>query len=372
LNNNKLHKSSAIFLATVLVAGIIALSSPSFMVGAQAVPQYGMEREYGSYEQPEYGSYEQPEYGSYEQPEYGSYEQPEYPSYKPDYKPEYPSYDKDNRDKSKKDSSKSVDINKIKCINTNININGNNTGDINLGNKGQLAAADADRGYSGAYSSDGSGEGYYDGNYKKDKGITCIINNNNNNNNTVIGVDEEEPIPIPPPLDPETCEDCFGELDVVIQVALNAFLNNTGAIPLPLDPPLTIPADVDNIVELCAFLNSQVPRVGLDEVEIDAIVALLLQFLPAFVPGGGMLPADAAAQLEAVAECLIDIGVIIEIDTTGLTASNTNTDISTFDINTRNQMSSFSPPTIAQGTEGDLSALEKITKLKQQWLELLP
>jgi hypothetical protein len=54
LNNKILStKSNAIFLATVLVAGIIALSSPSsFMVGAaQAVPQYEMEREYGSYEQ---------------------------------------------------------------------------------------------------------------------------------------------------------------------------------------------------------------------------------------------------------------------------------------------------------------------------------
>ena len=45
------------------------------------------------------------------------------------------------------------------------------------------------------------------------------------------------------------------------------------------------------------------------------------------------------------------------------------------DINTAGgKRSSFSsPPTIAQGTEeGDLSALEKITKLKQQWMELTP
>jgi hypothetical protein len=45
------------------------------------------------------------------------------------------------------------------------------------------------------------------------------------------------------------------------------------------------------------------------------------------------------------------------------------------DINTSGGLSSSfsSPPTIAQGTtEDDLSALEKTTKLKQQWLELLP
>ncbi len=131
--NNKIlsiKRNNAIFLATVLVAGIIALSSPSsFMVGAQAVPQYGMEREYGSYEQPEYGM------DSYEKPSYRNdyYGQPEYPSYKPDYKPEYPLYEKDDSYKSK-DSS--VILNKLNCINNNVNINGNNTGDINVGNSG--------------------------------------------------------------------------------------------------------------------------------------------------------------------------------------------------------------------------------------------
>jgi hypothetical protein len=51
-----------------------------------------------------------------------------------------------------------------------------------------------------------------------------------------------------------------------------------------------------------------------------------------------------------------------------------NTVTSAFDINTAGgPASSFSsPPTIAPGTEDDLSALEKTTKLKQQWLSLLP
>ena len=39
--------------------------------------------------------------------------------------------------------------------------------------------------------------------------------------------------------------------------------------------------------------------------------------------------------------------------------------------NTGGLAASFSPPTIPQGTE-DLTALEKIEKLKKQWLELLP
>ena len=95
------------------------------------------------------------------------------PFYKPNYKPQYPSYGKDDIDKSK-DSK--VNINKIKCINTNLNINGNNTGDISIGNKG------TDKGYLGAYSSGGNG---YDN--KKDKGFDdCIINNNNNNTNIIL------------------------------------------------------------------------------------------------------------------------------------------------------------------------------------------
>jgi hypothetical protein len=57
----------------------------------------------------------------------------------------------------------------------------------------------------------------------------------------------------------------------------------------------------------------------------------------------------------------------------GLTASNTNTDTSSFNINTAGGLASSlsSQPPIAQGT-GDSSALEKIEKLKKQWLELLP
>ena len=45
-----------------------------------------------------------------------------------------------------------------------------------------------------------------------------------------------------------------------------------------------------------------------------------------------------------------------------------------FDINTVIQAHSFSfpPTTIAKGTEEDLSAVEKTTKLKQQWMNLLP
>ena len=46
-------KTSAIFLAIVLIAGTFAALSPSFMIGAHA-QQYGMDKKYNSYE-PDYG-----------------------------------------------------------------------------------------------------------------------------------------------------------------------------------------------------------------------------------------------------------------------------------------------------------------------------
>ena len=101
--NNKIvsiKTTSAIFLAIVLVTGTIAISSSSsFMTNAQAQPYY-----------------------------YG--------------------VDNNNYEKSK-DISKSISVNKIKCINDNININGVNAGNISIDNKGE--------GYQGAnsYSSEG-------------------------------------------------------------------------------------------------------------------------------------------------------------------------------------------------------------------------
>src|SRR5918997_153735 len=122
-NSTVTTKISAAFLATVLVAGIIALSSPSFMVGAQAAPGYGMDsyekKSYGS--EPEYGmdSYDKkPSYGS--EPEYGtdSYDKKSYGN--DDYKSQYSTYGKDKRDNSKD----SVSIKKVKCNNINLNLNG--------------------------------------------------------------------------------------------------------------------------------------------------------------------------------------------------------------------------------------------------------
>src|SRR5688572_2602457 len=157
------------YLVIVLITGTIALSSPSFMIGAAQAEPYGMDDSYGypdyrDDKDKKYDSYGPPVYGiddsygdkkSYDKRSYGNdygYDKTQYQSHKPDYyKPKYTSYDgkDDSRDKSKD----SVNINKLKCINNNLNINGNNTGAVNVGNKG------AAEGHLGAYSS-GYGSGY--------------------------------------------------------------------------------------------------------------------------------------------------------------------------------------------------------------------
>jgi hypothetical protein len=244
LNNKKLpiKTTSAIFLAVVLVIGTIAVSSPSFMVGAaQAQPYHGQDKKYSDYE----SDYEMNIYDkkSYEQESYGkdSYEQ-DYPSYKSDYS----SYDKDS-DKSK-DSSNSVNIKKLKCNNINANLNNVDASfgsppiedDTNGANGGVGSEALAAQGGE-AISANGLMNGdrsFVD--RENDFAFVCI----NNNNNTVVEGEETPAPPVEECAEAEDIEACFEEhlifpenfvtltealengLDVVIQgepVTLNSF-----------------------------------------------------------------------------------------------------------------------------------------------------
>jgi hypothetical protein len=290
-------KSSSIFLAIVLVAGTITLSSPSFMIGTQAQPYSGIDNKYNSYYEPEYVDNDYynnygPDYGmdnnnmksyetnSYEpttsygndnnyQKTYGNdngYDKSQYKSYKPDYKPQYPSYGKDDRDKSK--DSKSVSINKIKCINNNVNINGNNTGDINLGNKGQGYLGASSSGSSG-YDS-GEGNNGYDNGYKKDEGITCLINNNNINNNFGAGNATDGNV-----TEPQTCEECFRAFLTPVQIS--AYLQQLN----PTSPPTLEefcndvgPGGVFDLSE-SGFRTSLAGAADVEFEVIDALIACL-------------------------------------------------------------------------------------------------
>ena len=216
-------KTSAIFLAIVLVAGTIALSSPSFMVGAQAVPEYGMEKKYSSYEESEYGM------DSYDKKAYG----------------------KDDSYKSK--DSNSVIVKKVKCNNVNVNVNGLDLNLTSVPFLSNLLASEAhasDEGERGANSYGSNGGGSY-GDKKSDSDnfkFVCI----NNNNNTVVVL--PPPVPTVPPV-PETCEECFTtvipdeeELDDLIQ----AFeVDSEGFI--------------GSLQDLCDFITEEVQQVQMGE-----------------------------------------------------------------------------------------------------------
>jgi hypothetical protein len=176
-------RTSAIFLAIVLVLGTIALTIPSFSVEAQATKD--RDNDYDN---------------DYEDKK--SYD-------KDDYKSEYSSYGKyDDRDydKYKKDSN-NIFVKKVKCNNINVNLNGI---DVNIGlpnndpvtNPVALAQEvedDDEEIESNSIESD-EDESYKGRDRQSDSNtnsrIVCI-----NNNNNIVGEEEPE----------ITCEECFTE-----------------------------------------------------------------------------------------------------------------------------------------------------------------
>jgi hypothetical protein len=260
--NNKIvptKRISAIFLAIVLVTGTFALSSSlsSFMITvagtAQAQPySYDVRMDY------RHNSYEPTSEYPPEYTDRNSY----YNSYEP---PTAEGYGNDNNyqklyEKDSISSKKSVSINKLKCINTNININGENAGNVNIGNKGQAADAVNGKGYLGAYSSDGSGYdgngGYYDNGYdnnKQEKGFDCVINNNNNNTNINLGGGGGNQT-VPPEPEPQT-----GSLTVNKEIyGCNIFqLGNMNCQTLQNDSPQWILCNdpIFNLDPICSALT---------------------------------------------------------------------------------------------------------------------
>jgi hypothetical protein len=299
-------KASAVFLATVLLAGTIALSAPSFMIGlAQAQPYYGggMDNSYGD-DRKSYGmddSYGSSDYGrdndrksygmddSYGSSDYGrdndrkSYDNSygsQYQSYKSDYEPKYPSYGKDDKRDKSKDSS--VDIKKIKCNNININLNGQGvnggTGNGDNGNK-----------TNGNDSNGNKTNGKDDNRFKKiDRdGFTFVCINNNNNEvgvgggagNVTDGVEEG-------------CEECFDKLTGNVAEALANGLANGFTIDGLTVPPGT------SIEELCVLLEG-------------ANISLTAQDLLILI--SQVLPDATDAEITQILQlvfCLEDLGLI--------------------------------------------------------------
>jgi hypothetical protein len=196
-------RTSAIFLAIVLVVGTFALTGPTFTINAQATSDREKDYDNDDYNKKSYYKYRDDK--SREHDKGYDYEN---------------SYGKDDRDKSK--DIKNVNIKKIKCNNINVNLNGIDA-DIRLPfNHGPLngviaeayAAEEDDEGAnsfekSGSKSNhDKKGQSDSDRDFK----FVCI-----NNNNNIVAVGEPEP---------PTCEECFTkflseeELDDLIEAII--------------------------------------------------------------------------------------------------------------------------------------------------------
>ena len=212
-------KANSVLLATVLVAGIIALSYPSFMIGAQAQEFNGMDQRSNNYE-PEHET----DYGM------DSYDKK---SYEKDY-----SYDKS------KDSS----VKNIEC--KNYNINGAEPRGMSQALNGLSSEALAsDEGANGAsfFESDrGSygGSSGHDGDVK----VYCIFKNG----------EKEPPKPPVPPV--EGCVACFDTLSMTDFDKVEAELTDALGFTFRIGPgdPIT----VHSLEELCQKLEENARNFG--------------------------------------------------------------------------------------------------------------
>ena len=214
-------KANSVLLATVLVSGIIALSYPSFMIGAQAQEFNGMDQRYNNYE-PEHET----DYGM------DSYDKK---SYEKDY-----SYDKS------KDSVKNIEC-------KNYNFNGLKPHGMSSGLNGLSSEAlAADEGANGASSSE-SDRGSYGGSSGHDGSVTvyCIFDNH-------------KKIPKPPVPPVKDCEECFETLSMGPNgdfAKVEAELTDEAGFTFSLGgPPVSFTAN--SFEELCQILEENARNFG--------------------------------------------------------------------------------------------------------------
>jgi hypothetical protein len=378
-----IKETSVLFCAIVLVAGTFAAISPSFIKGVNAQPEsykYGMDHRYSDYNQdydidrydkkPYENNYYDSDYGkdSYEKKSYGN-------SYEQD------SYSKDRAsDKYNKDNSNNVSLKKLKCNNINANLNNINASfgspipsdDTEGGTNGESLAAQGDEAISANSLMNGANNGdrsFVD--RENNFAFVCL----NNNNNIVAGEgNATEPTGTLAVTKTVTCTP--RDTLPATAAACQTFLSNT----LPSFYDITVSGNNPNPSEFAGSNDPVVVTLGAGNYEVSEdrpnevepagfFLSLNVRFsgdctdaLPD-VPLSGEATGTIAAGESQVCNISNDYGLISDPQPGGLTSSNTNTG---------SQLSSFSQPTIAQGTEEDLSAMEKITKLKTQWLDLLP
>jgi hypothetical protein len=285
--NNKIVSTKStitIFLAIVLVTGIIVLASPSFMIEvAQATSDRENDHDYNDDDKKSYGK------------------------------------DRDRDDKSKDSSSSSVSIKKVKCYNINVNLNGvdvdtglpNGNGPISVAQE----AEDDEEQESNSIKSDNDVS--YDGsdgqsNSETNSRIVCI----NDNNNVVVG-GGEEPIPGEPDL---ACEECFGA-NSALQTAISDFLVEFDGIftfGFGRGETLLIAPGTDTIEQLCAQIESSAKLYGVPLSDV------FIEFVLSFIFGEEFGALESG--IDALIECLLEAGIIVEAEFPSIQISNNEID----------------------------------------------
>ncbi|HEX5185355.1 MAG TPA: hypothetical protein VFV86_00570 [Nitrososphaeraceae archaeon] len=288
----------------------------------------------------------------------------EYPSFKSDYKKDERSYGyEDNKYKSNDKERNIVSISNINCNTVNYNFNNVVIGNFSNGNSGigGAAAASAD-GINGALNTNANGnnEGYNNG-YQKGKDITCIANINNNNTNISTGAASNATNGNATDggndnaTDP--CVECFLEILNEDQIAeIETFFEN-GGLSIELDLLGTVSVTINSFEEFCVLVETVLDLgIGIDSVffYVDQLVSFV---------------ADDN-EITELTDC-IEEALGIETDSNGIVAPfDINTKPSDFQSNTKGSLTSLGVHN--EGTGNHLTAMEKVIKLKQQWLNQLP
>ena len=203
-NNNKTIVFASI-LGAILAIGLLALN-PSTITNAQAIP---------------YDSEDYDDRHSYSD----QYEDDNY----------YRDGNKYSYDNNHQKKSSYGDIQKIKCVNSNINVNGIDITQIPRDDTATRAAAN-EGGAEGAYTQNGNG-------------LVDRIDFDRNLVNICVNVNDNEQVKVSPP-EEQTCENCFS---ILSEQDLEGFLM---IFDQTVDSATGEEIDINTVADLCEFLET--------------------------------------------------------------------------------------------------------------------
>ena len=207
-----------------------------------------------------------------------------------------------------------TDIQKIKCVNSNINVNGIDI--TQIPQDGAATAAANEGGQEGANTQNGNG-------------LADRINFDRNLVNVCANVNDNEQVKITPLPEEEEdlgCEECFAEhpeLKAAIEELL-ATLDFGDFAFIAIGPPITAPGEeevfvitfaTDTIEQLCAIIQNSEEETGV--ILSDDFLRLVLS---------SILGSGFESEIDALIECLLEKGIIVDRDFDPTSISNNGID----------------------------------------------